>query len=92
MAASLARCPAVGGELRPAVVGQGGACLPPVLGVWGAGGSQWFLHLSGETDILQALDLRVCQAVGALRPFLRSVCLEPGATWGLVPYMAASRL
>ena len=49
--------------------GEVPACRP-VLGVWGAGGGQWFLHLSGETASLRALDLRACQAVGVLRPFL----------------------
>lgn len=88
--ASLARCPAVRGELRPAVVGQGGACLPPCLGYVGSYGGQWFLHFSGETGIFQALDLRACQAVGTLRPFL---CPAPGAwgqhAWSLEPPIAS---
>lgn len=63
----------------------------PVLGMWGASGNQWFFYLSGETDIFQDLHLRVCQAVGNLRPFL---CLPPGAwgqhAWSLEPPWAWS--
>lgn len=46
------------------------ACCPDSgWGSWGTSGGQWCLHLSGETDSLQALDLRACQVVGTLRPF-----------------------
>lgn len=46
--ASLARCPAVRGELRPAVVGQGGACLPWVCGEL-VGASGFSIYLGRQT-------------------------------------------
>lgn len=67
--------------------GRGVPACHPVSGVWGAGGGQWFLRFCGETDSLRALDLRVCQAVCVLRPFL---CPAPGEPEGSLRGAAAS--